>query len=68
VRHIQPVKPIAKVVDTMGAGDSFIAGFLTRFYDSDNMRSALDYAADCAAITCTFFGAFGHPHRLADQG
>jgi len=65
-RFSQPIKPAASVTDTMGAGDSFIAGFLTRFYDSGDMRAALDYAADRAAVTCSFFGAFGHPHPLDD--
>jgi fructoselysine 6-kinase len=65
-RFIQPAKPAVSVVDTMGAGDSFIAGFLTRFYEFGDMRTALDYAADCAANTCSFFGAFGHPHPLDD--
>jgi len=53
-----------QVVDTMGAGDSFIAGFLTRFVQSDNMDKALDFAAECAAKTCTFYGGFGYPHPM----
>ena len=65
-RFVEPIKPSASVVDTMGAGDSFIAGFLTRFYETDDMCVALDYAADRAAITCSFYGAFGYPHPLED--
>jgi len=65
-RYIQPIKPAASVVDTMGAGDSFIAGFLTRFHDTADMRGSLDYAAERAALTCSFFGGFGHPHPLDD--
>ena len=65
-RFRQPVKPAQSLVDTMGAGDSFIAGFLTRFLDSGDMTDALDYAAERAAITCGFYGAFGHPHPFTE--
>jgi fructoselysine 6-kinase len=66
-RFSQAVKSTGSVLDTMGAGDSFIAGFLTRFYDSGNMAVSLDYAAECAARTCSFFGGFGYPHPLDDR-
>ncbi|GLI04786.1 fructosamine kinase FrlD [Paenibacillus tyrfis] len=62
-RYVQGVKP-TEVVDTMGAGDSFIAGFLTAYIQHGGMESALDYAADCAAKTCTFYGAYGYPHPM----
>lgn len=61
-RYFQPVKAAERVVDTMGAGDSFIAGFLTRFYESGDMAASLDFAAGRAAVTCGFFGGFGYPH------
>lgn len=64
-RFLQPVKPAPSLVDTMGAGDSFIAGFLTRFFESEDMAAALDYAAERAALTCGFHGAFGHPLPMA---
>ena len=51
-------------VDTMGAGDSFIAGFLTSYVESRNLKEALDFAADCAARTCLVHGGWGHPHPL----
>jgi fructoselysine 6-kinase len=50
------------VVDTMGAGDSFIAGFLTYYIKYRDMPKALGFAAKCAANTCTFNGGFGYPH------
>lgn len=53
-----------EALDTMGAGDSFIAGFLTAFEDGSPMEKALDYAAVQAALTCTIRGGFGHPHIL----
>lgn len=52
------------VIDTMGAGDSFIAGFLTKYQDTRDMKAALSYAAERAANTCTFYGGFGYPHPM----
>jgi fructoselysine 6-kinase len=65
-RFRQAAKPVPAMVDTMGAGDSFIAGFLTRFHQSGNLPQALDYAAERAALTCGFHGAFGYPHPFDD--
>ncbi|WP_286680560.1 PfkB family carbohydrate kinase [Tepidanaerobacter sp. EBM-49] len=62
----QDIVPV-KVVDTMGAGDSFIAGFLTYYIQSGDMAAALKYAAKCAAKTCTFYGGFGYPHQLESE-
>lgn len=53
-----------EAIDTMGAGDSFIAGFLTRRILGDTMEAALAYAADVAAKTCMLRGSFGYPHAL----
>lgn len=49
------------LVDTMGAGDSFIAGFLASFYKNGNPEEALNQAAQSASITCSHFGAIGYP-------
>lgn len=59
----QGIKEV-EVVDTMGAGDSFIAGFLTSYVDNGNLEAALDYAATCSARTCQVHGGWGHPHSL----
>jgi fructoselysine 6-kinase len=52
------------VVDTMGAGDSFIAGFLIAFLDGADMEMALHAAADSARRTCQFYGGFGYPKDI----
>ncbi|WP_426446930.1 PfkB family carbohydrate kinase [Paenibacillus sp. S-38] len=49
----------ARVVDTMGAGDSFIGTFLTAYHPGGDMRRALERAAEAAAATCGVYGAFG---------
>jgi len=51
-----------EVVDTMGAGDAFIAGFLTTQINGASIENALQHAATCAATACGWNGAFGHPH------
>lgn len=60
-RYRQGIKP-ADVVDTLGAGDSFLAGYLTGVLTGRSVEAALDHAAECAANTCSYFGAFGYPH------
>ncbi|KPV57989.1 hypothetical protein QJ48_19065 [Paenibacillus sp. A3] len=50
----------ANVVDTLGAGDSFIAAFLTAYGSGAEMQEALRFAAEAAARTCAHYGAFGY--------
>jgi fructokinase len=62
--------PTVKVVDTIGAGDSFQAALLFALHkqqrltrnrlqdiDADELRRALLFACNCAALTCTRIGA-----------
>lgn len=63
-----------EVRDTMGAGDSFFASFLTEFMRTapeegvfaeadlvlERLRGAMDYAAAFAAKSCAMEGAFGY--------
>ncbi len=58
-----PVK--VEPVDTLGAGDAFIAAFLVNYVGRDQARKrciehALDEAATFAARICQVEGAFGH--------
>lgn len=65
-RFIKSINPV-KAVDTMGAGDSFIAGFLSEYTKSEDMEKALDFAAQCSANTCLCHGGFGYPHPFDDN-
>jgi fructoselysine 6-kinase len=49
-----------EVVDTMGAGDSFIGAFLANYYHQRDIKSALEHAAKFAAKVCGHYGAFGY--------
>jgi fructoselysine 6-kinase len=54
----------AKVIDTLGAGDSFIAGFLTNYFNDVPIEKTLEAAAQIAARTCEVNGAFGYGKQL----
>ncbi|WP_413300999.1 PfkB family carbohydrate kinase [Bacillus sp. 1P10SD] len=62
-KYLQPPIDI-EVVDTMGAGDSFIAGFLTSYFDSNDIEKALENAAVSAGKTCKTYGAFGYGKKI----
>lgn len=51
------ITPVA-VVDTTGAGDSFIAGFLHAFVAGGSLETSLISGRECAARTCTHVGGF----------
>lgn len=59
--YLQPIVP-TEVRDTMGAGDAFIAGYLTATIQEAAPAQALAYGAATAARACTWPGAWGHPH------
>ena len=56
----QKVKKI-NVVDTMGAGDSLIAGFLTSYMSGDDIEVAIAKGTSSAEKTCQEYGGFGYP-------
>ena len=53
-----PATPVAEVVDTTGAGDTYAAGFLGVYHDSGNVALSLRKGADAAAETVARIGAF----------
>lgn len=48
------------VVDTLGAGDGFIAAFLVAFLRGTSLPVAMRAGAEMAARVCTWRGSFGH--------
>lgn len=54
----------AETVDTLGAGDGFIAGFLVSYLTAPDIGAALAAGADNAARVCGHHGAFGHGRPL----
>jgi sugar/nucleoside kinase (ribokinase family) len=55
------------VVDTLGAGDSFIGRFLVGVLSGEDPAATLHGAAQAAAATCGSYGAFGHGSPLAPE-
>lgn len=47
-----------KVVDTMGAGDSFIAGFLYGILNGLNVQDSMEAGAQNSAVTIGYKGAW----------
>lgn len=57
-RITQPAVPVSAVVDTTGAGDTFAAGFLSRFCAGAGLRESLERGALEAASTISRRGGF----------
>ncbi len=57
----------ATVVDTLGAGDGFIAGFLAARLRGQDMAAALAGGAEFAARVCGWQGGFGHGAPWRDE-
>lgn len=52
--------PLGQVVDTLGAGDAFIATFLVGLAAGQEMGALLSAATAYATASCASFGAFGY--------
>lgn len=55
----------SKVVDTLGAGDTFIARTLHGLLEDEHPDQFLPAAARAAAGTCSHYGGFGYPAPIA---
>lgn len=58
--HHQPAASTARIVDTLGAGDSFIAAMLCARLSGRPIAEAAARASAFAAASCQTLGAFGH--------
>ncbi len=54
------------VIDTLGAGDAFIASVLLGLSRKQSMPDTLQTAAINAAKTCSYYGAFGYEEKIDD--
>lgn len=59
-----PAHPV-DAIDTLGAGDTYIANVLVGLLDSRPPETILKEAADAAARTCLMRGAFGHAATMS---
>ncbi len=66
VLHVQGVVG-AKIVDTLGAGDGFIAAFLKCWLADGDVAASLAAGARFAASVCAWHGAFGRGARWAGE-
>lgn len=62
--HVARRPDPAQLVDTLGAGDAFIAGVLAGLVNGTDPESFLDDAAARAAKCCSQLGGFGHGRSL----
>ena len=56
--HAYGIVECDKVVDTMGAGDSYIAGFLSAYHDVNDILTCMHKGAANATETLKYFGAW----------
>ncbi len=56
--HTFGIVPCPHVVDTLGAGDSYIAGFLLGIFQGLSVEEAMKQGAGAAAETVGYFGAW----------
>lgn len=61
-QHRQGIVPVM-AIDSLGAGDAFIAGFLTHFLiHGKDLQASAAFAAQKGAEACTYAGGWGYAH------
>lgn len=55
---------LVEPVDTLGAGDTFIARTLFGLLNEEAPQDVLRHAAEAAAATCQYYGAIGHASAI----
>jgi fructoselysine 6-kinase len=58
VRHAEADVRPTEVVDTLGAGDTFIAGFIAAYLRGYSLAACLEQGRGAAASTCAHLGGF----------
>lgn len=60
----QGIFRIDEVVDTMGAGDSFIARYLAGIFNGEATQQSMENASEFAAKNCLIEGTFGYETEI----
>jgi ketohexokinase len=55
----QPAESLSQVVDTVGAGDTFVSGFLHQWWNTHDLSKSLKFASTLAAKKCSQYGFAG---------
>lgn len=68
VRHFPAVTPPAPVVDSNGAGDAFVTGFMSGVLRGDPVEESMRRGLVCGAFACTVHGTAERFAAEADLG
>jgi len=66
IEHV-PAQPVSRVIDSIGAGDTFIAGFLHQWWLTRDLRASATFANALAARKCAQIGFDGLAESLKTQ-
>lgn len=56
-----------EAIDALGAGDAFIAGFVSTHYKGGDVAQCLEVGASAGALACTMRGAFGFAMQAGSE-